>query len=91
MARAWDNVIFTCSTMLFFRNESGVDAWARRHALPRGDIQPIQTVYEFARVWYGRHLDPGWQKWTVRESREIFRSFGFAGPIWDLPDSDRAF
>lgn len=91
MARAWDNVIFTCSTMLVFKDEPSVDAWSDRHALPRGDAQPIQTVYEFARSWYGRHLDPGWRKWTISEAREMFRIFGFGGPIWDLPMTDRNF
>jgi hypothetical protein len=61
MARAWDNVIFTCSVMLVFEDEAAVDTWSARHALPRGDAQPIQTAYEFAREWYGRHLDPDWQ------------------------------
>ncbi|RJF74556.1 hypothetical protein D3875_03180 [Deinococcus cavernae] len=91
MARAWDNVSYTCSTMLLFDSEAAVDAWAARHALPRGDIQPIATVYDFARVWYGRHLDQDWRKWTTDEARQIFSRFGFHGPIWDLPASDERF
>ncbi|MFN9298585.1 MAG: alkylmercury lyase family protein [Acidobacteriota bacterium] len=91
MASAWNNVMFTCSTMLVFKDASAVDAWSRRHALPRGDVRAIQTVYEFARVWYGRHLEEDWRKWTISEAREIFRSFGLEGPIWDLPTVDRGF
>lgn len=91
MARAWDNVIFTCTTMLLFGNEPEIDAWSERHALPRGDAQPIQRVYDFARVWYGRHLDEDWHKWTTEEAREIFERFGFRGPIWDLPRSGERF
>lgn len=91
MASAWNNGIFTCSTMLVFQDASPVDAWSRRHALPRGEVRAIQTVYEFARVWYGRHLEEDWRKWTISEAREIFRSFGLEGPIWDLPTVDRGF
>jgi hypothetical protein len=90
MARAWDNVVFTCSTMLVFDSAPEVDDWSKRHALPRGDARPIQTVYDFARAWYGRHADPDWKKWRMDEARVLFEQFGLRGPIWDLPpDGDR--
>jgi hypothetical protein len=85
MVHAWDNVIYTCSTMLMFGSEAAVDQWCVRHAIARGDVQPIQRVYEFAAVWYGRHLDEDWRKWTVDEAAAIFARFGFSGPIWQLP------
>lgn len=91
MTRAWDNVHFTCSTMLLFESEPDIDAWSRRHALPRGDAQPVQRVYDFARVWYGSHLNEDWRKWTIEEAREIFSRFGFHGPIWELPHSQNRF
>jgi len=91
MARAWDNVHFTCATMLLFEKETDIDAWSSRHGLPRGDAQPIQLVYDFARVWYGHHLDEDWRKWTADEARGIFDRFGFHGPIWDLPRSGERF
>jgi hypothetical protein len=85
MARAWANVIYTCSTQLVFDSEAAVELWSARHAIPRGDVQPIQHAYDFAAVWYGRHLDPDWHKWTTEEARSIFARFGFTGPTWDLP------
>jgi len=91
MARAWDNVIFTCSTMLVFENESAVDAWSARHALPRGDVQRIQKAYDFAREWYGRHLDADWRKWTTDEARSLFEKHGLRGPIWELPRTGDRF
>ena len=72
MARAWDNVAYTCSTMLLFRSEAAVADWCARHRIPKGDVRPIQTVWEFARVWYGRHLDRDWTKWTAAEAAELF-------------------
>lgn len=91
MARAWDNVIFTCSVMLVFETESAVDAWSARHVLPRGDVQRIQKAYDFAREWYGRHLEPEWAKWTTDEARRIFEKHDLRGPVWDLPRTSERF
>ena len=78
-----------------FRVESdemtSVDDWCRRHAIPRGDVQPIQRVYDFARDWYGRHLDEDRRKWTTEEARQIFSRHGLTGPIWDVPMSAERF
>jgi hypothetical protein len=84
MQRAWDNVIYTCSTMLLFESEAEVDQWCDLHGIAKGNLQPISTVWEFAREWYGRHLDPDWQKWTAEEAAEIFKRYGLSGPIWEL-------
>ena len=91
MARAWDNVTYTCSNMLVHESEAAVDAWCARHAMPRGDVQSLSTVWAFAKVWYGRHLDPAWTKWTTEQARDIFAQFGLTGPIWALPVTDGRF
>ena len=91
MTRAWENVIYTCSTMLLFASPEQVDAWCSQHGIPRGDVQPLPKVWELARVWYGEHLSPTWTKWSVDEAREIFRRFDLGGPIWQLPDSEGRF
>ncbi len=91
MAKAWDNVIYTCTTMLLFEDEAAVDAWSARHAIPKGDVQPVQHVYDFAQVWYGRHHDQNWQKWTTEQAREIFERFGLSSPIWALPQTQERF
>jgi Alkylmercury lyase len=91
MTHAWDNVVYTCSTILVFATDTDVDAWSQRHAILRGDVQPIQRVYDFARVWYGRHLEDEWRKWTADEARDLFEHFRFTGRIWSLPASDQRF
>jgi len=91
MKEAWDNVIYTCSVMLLFRDEAQVDGWTRRHRVERGDVQPILNVWEFAKVWYGRHLNPDWKKWTVEEADEIFKRFGLTHKIWQLTVSGEKF
>lgn len=91
MTRAWDNVIYTDSTVLIFESQVEIDMWSKRHNIARGDVQPIQRVYDLAAIWYGRHLDQDWHKWTLAEAREIFRKIGLSGPIWDLPQSAERF
>jgi hypothetical protein len=91
MSRAWDNVIYTDSTVLVFKSHTEVDMWAKRHRIARGDVQPIQRVYDLGAMWFGRYLDEDWHKWTLAEARQIFSKLGLSGPIWDLPDSTERF
>lgn len=91
MKNVWDNVIYTCSTMLLFENEVAIDTWCEAHRIRKGDVQPIDKVFEFAKVWYGKHLDPDWVKWSAEEAAEIFERFGLTDPIWDIPVTDSRF
>ena len=91
MTRVWDNVIYTCSTMLLFEHEAQVDTWCSHHHIVKGDVQPVAHIWEFAKVWYSRHLDEDWRKWTVQEASELFKRFGLAGPVWELPASGERF
>ena len=84
MANAWNNVIYTCSTMLVFKNEEQIIEWSKRHNIPTGDIQPLDNVWAFSKKWYGNHLNPDWEKWTMQEAREIFKEFNLTDKIWDL-------
>jgi len=91
MQNAWDNVIYTCSTMLLFENENQIDGWCQRHNISKGDIQPITKIWEFSKVWYGNHLNPDWQKWTSEEAARIFEKFGLVSGIWHIPVSNTRF
>ena len=91
MRKAWDNVIYTCSNMLVFRNEEQIDEWTRRHNIPRGDVQPINNVWEFSKKWYGNHLNPAWEKWTTDEAINIFKEYHLNGATWDLESSGLRF
>lgn len=81
---AWQNVIYTCSTMLLFRDAEAVHDWCRRHSLPLGDIQPITKVLELGRRWYGDYLQSDWRKRSVQDARALFQDLGFTHPVWDL-------
>lgn len=91
MVQAWDNVTYTCSCMLLFESPAAVEEWCVRHAIPRGDVQPLSKVWAFAQAWYDRHLDPDWTKWTTEEARELFQRFGLTGPTWALPATTERF
>jgi hypothetical protein len=91
MTKAWDNVVYTCSNMLVFKNEEQIDSWTKRHNIPKGDIQPIGHVWEFSKKWYGNHLNPEWEKWTMQEAKEIFSAFNLTDKTWELEASGKRF
>ncbi|MEO1712078.1 MAG: alkylmercury lyase family protein [Bacteroidota bacterium] len=91
MKNAWENVIYTCSNMLVFENEEQVNAWSERHQIPRGDLQPIERIWQFSQKWYGNHLNPAWKKWTIQEAKELFQEFALTDKIWDLDSSGERF
>jgi hypothetical protein len=81
---AWGNVHHYCATVLPFRSEAKVDDWSRRHAIPKGAVVPIPQVARLAQLWYGKHADRDWEKWSVAQAREIFGTVGLTGPFWAL-------
>lgn len=91
MRNAWDNVIYTCSVMLLFRDDAQVSAWCAARGIPKGDVRPVEQVWRFAAEWYARHADANWTKWSSREASEIFRRHQLAGPIWALSDEAARF
>lgn len=91
MRHAWDNVIYTCSVMLLFRNEAEVDAWCAERGVPKGDVRPVEQVWGLAAEWYGRHAAPDWIKWSTAQAAEIFRRHNLTGPIWALSDDAARF
>lgn len=91
MNNAWDNVIYTCSVMLVFETQDQIDKWCRRHHITKGDVQPLSKIWEFAKVWYGDHLNPNWKKWTTEEVKRIFDRFSLTGEIWKISVYDSRF
>jgi alkylmercury lyase-like protein len=81
---AWVDVRHFCATLLPFDREADIDAWSKRHALPRGAALPVETVAELARRWYGKHADKDWRKWTAAEAKQVFQDCGLVGEFWAL-------
>ncbi|KAJ5366653.1 transmembrane protein [Penicillium brevicompactum] len=91
MRNAWDNVIYTCSVQLLFRNEAEVDEWCSTRGIPKGDVRPIEQIWNFATEWYGRHADADWTKWSLHDAVEIFRRHNLTGPTWSIGDNSGRF
>ena len=91
MTRAWDNVVYTCSTMLFFRSEEEIDTWTQNHHIPKGDVQHLTDFWPFARKWYSKHADSDWVKWTMEEAQILFNAFGLTHPVWQLEGGGERF
>jgi hypothetical protein len=91
MARAWENVTYTCSTMVLFDSEQAIADWCARHRIAKGDVQPISAVLDFATVWYGHHLDKNWRRLSAAEAKELFGRFQLSGPTWDIPPAATRF
>lgn len=91
MKNAWDNVIYTCSNMLIFENEVQIEKWTIKHNIPKGDVQPIENIWNFSKKWYGNHLNPNWTKWSIQEAKEMFLEFNLNNSIWELGDSKERF
>jgi len=91
MIKAWDNVTYTCSTMLIFASEADIDNWCERHGMNKGDVQPIGNVWNFSKVWYGNHLNKNWVKWSVNEAKDLFERFQLTNHIWDMPSDSGRF
>ena len=83
-ARAWNNVHQHCSLVLPFHTREDVARWCSRHGVHQGEPVPLSQVAALARIWYGRHADPGWKKWTVAEAEEIFQRVGLRSDFWRL-------
>ncbi len=88
---AWGNVHHFCARLVAFHCRDDAAAWAERHGFPLGQVLPIGQLGALARVWYGRHADANWTKWSVAQAREIFTATGLTGPFWELPSADRKF
>ncbi|KAL7758331.1 hypothetical protein ACKLNR_012858 [Fusarium oxysporum f. sp. zingiberi] len=91
MLKAWDNVIYTCSVQLLFRDATQVDEWCLTRGIPKGDVRPIEQIWDFATEWYGRHADKNWTKWSLHEAVEIFRRHNLTGSIWAIGSDEGRF
>ncbi|MEM7314346.1 MAG: alkylmercury lyase family protein [Planctomycetota bacterium] len=91
MSKAWDNVQYTCSMMMFFPSEKDVDDWCTNHNVRKGDVRPAQQIWDFSRDWYGSHASPDWRKWTAAEASRIFEKHGLSGAVWALDGSEERF
>jgi len=83
-AHVWENVHQHCSMVLPFRSREDILAWCDRHGVTHGEEAfpaPDRTVRASV---YGTHGDKNWHKWTIVETKGIFRQAGFVSHFWTL-------
>mgnify|MGYP001464889873 CR=1 FL=1 len=85
VSRWWENVSYTCSTILFFRDERQVAAWSTAHGINHGAILSLDQAWGLARQWYGNAAGPEWRRKTAAEAAALFESLGLIGEFWAVP------
>ena len=83
-AHWWDDVVYTCKTILLFRDAAHVSTWCERWGIARGAAIPLAQAWDLARAWYGNRMDPDWQPRSREEAQGILESVGLTGDFWKL-------
>jgi hypothetical protein len=78
----WDNVIYTCSMQIVFENEQGVNDWCGRHNKQKGEVVPIEIIWDLAKIWYGNYMDEGFKRKTKETAEEMFASVGLTSEFF---------
>ena len=82
--KLWENVIYTCSMMLIFRNENEVDEWCKKYNKEKGEVKEIGKVWELAKIWYGDYLSVNFKRKTKEIAQEMFSRVDFTSDFWQL-------
>ena len=70
--------------MQIFRSEEHLERWLESPVHPRGESMTMDQQWDLARAWFaGRHR-PEWEKRSVEQAHEVFRSAGLSGDFWRL-------
>jgi hypothetical protein len=80
----WDNVVHACASFQPFACEAEVDPWCRRHAMPRGHVMRLDTLWRFASDWYGAYLEEPWRMRSAGDTRRLLDAHGLTGDFWSL-------
>jgi Alkylmercury lyase len=80
----WDDIRYTCASILFFTDEGEVDSWCERSGFPRGGTMSLHQCWQLAVEWYSRRLKVDWRRLTPEEAQNSLRRAGLTGPFWEL-------
>ncbi|HKZ91250.1 MAG TPA: organomercurial lyase [Candidatus Limnocylindrales bacterium] len=84
MARAWDDVVHTCSNQRLFCTLECVERWAAHAGVQPGYVMDLATLWRLASHWYDGRLEPGYQRREPARARDYFKQVGLKGPFWGL-------
>jgi Alkylmercury lyase len=80
----WDDIRYTCASILFFRNEAEVHRWCERSGFPRGSTMSLEQCWQLAVDWYEGRLRPDWRRLSIEEAQASLHRVGLVGPFWEL-------
>lgn len=68
--------------MLLFRDEQTIETWCKTMNEPRGEVVPLQTIWELSKLWYGKRMSPDYRGRSQEVSEAIFEQVGLTGEFW---------
>lgn len=71
--------------MSLFRSEEHVERWLVMRGYPRGQIVPLDVVWQLAKAWYADPRRVEWRPRTRDESQAVLASVGLTDDFWQLP------
>ena len=80
----WEDIRYTCASILFFQDEVEVDSWCERSGFPRGGTMSLDQCWQLALEWYAGRLESDWRRLTSEEAQASLRSVGLTGTFWEL-------
>jgi len=83
-AQWWEDVVYTCKTILLFRDDEHVSRWCDRWRVTRGAAMPLRQAWLLAQAWYGNRMDPDWQPRSREAAQKILDDVGLTGSFWRL-------
>jgi hypothetical protein len=83
-SKFWDNVIYTCANILIFKKEKDIDEWCLRHNKPKGQVIPLDQLWELSKLWYGNYILPSFKRKSKETAEQMFETVGLKGDFWKL-------
>ncbi|GII81895.1 membrane protein [Sphaerisporangium rufum] len=81
-ARAWDDVIHTCTHQRVFCDHDCLRSWSRSSGLPIGTTFGIDVLWRLASRWYEGRLDSPYVRREPAEARRHFAEAGLPPGYW---------
>ena len=75
---------------MLFRSEELIDPWCAARGRARGEVLPMQTVWELSQRWYHNRLSADYRGRTAAEVGVIFREMGLTSAFWEMGGDPQA-
>jgi Alkylmercury lyase len=79
----WNDVTYTCGTIMFFTSAAEVDQWSTDHGLPRGAVLDLEQAWSLAKDWFSGRRDPNWTRLPPKEAAASFARVNLQGDFWN--------